>query len=108
LLYTINDLRISLLFFNLIINVLQDIKEVSLEKLANALRLPILFESRRQKVQPFLSLPILQISKLWFPLIKDCLAQNFMSNDAIYLVIDRTKWKRKNLTGFSLRQPTSP
>ena len=47
----------ELLFLNLLINVLQDIKEVSLEKIANAL-LPILFESRRKKIQRFLSLPI--------------------------------------------------
>ncbi|MHC5892608.1 DUF4114 domain-containing protein [Nostoc sp.] len=32
----------ELLFLNLLINVLQDIKEVSLEKIANALPVPIL------------------------------------------------------------------
>jgi hypothetical protein len=84
------------------INVLQDIKEISLEKLANALPLPILFESRRKKVQRFLSLPVLQLPKIWFPLIKDWLAQNFTSRDAIYLVIDRTKWERKNLIMISV------
>jgi hypothetical protein len=46
----------ELLFLNLLINVLQDIKEVSLEKIANALPVPILFESRRKKIQRFLSL----------------------------------------------------
>ncbi|MDP8964841.1 MAG: IS4 family transposase [Cyanobacteriota bacterium] len=92
----------ELLFFNLMINVLQDIKEISLEKLANALPLPILFESRRKKVQRFLSLPVLQLPKIWFPLIKDWLAQNFTSRDAIYLVIDRTKWERKNLIMISV------
>ena len=56
----------ELLFFNLLINVLQDIKEVSLEKIANALPIPILFESRRKKVQRFLSLPILNVEKIWF------------------------------------------
>lgn len=98
-----NQLKDSeLLFFNLMINVLQNIKEVSLEKLANALPLPILFESRRKKVQRFLSLPILQSHEIWLNLIKDWLAQNFMSSDAIYLVIDRTKWERKNLIMISV------
>lgn len=92
----------ELLFFNLLINVLQNIKEVSLEKLANALPLPILFESRRKKVQRFLSLPILNIEKIWFPLIKTWLAQNFTPHQIIYLVIDRTKWESKNLIMISL------
>lgn len=98
-----NQLKDSeLLFFNLMINVLQQIKEVSLEKLANALPLPILFESRRKKVQRFLSLPALQIQKIWFPIIKGWLEQNFTTGEALYLVIDRTKWERKNLLVVSL------
>jgi hypothetical protein len=98
-----NQLKDSeLLFFNLMINVLQDIKEVSLEKLASALPLPILFESRRKKVQRFLSLPILQIQKIWFPVIKGWVAQNLPTSETIYLVIDRTKWSQKNLIMISL------
>ncbi len=47
-----NQLESSeLLFLELMINVLQNIKEVSLEKIATALPIPILFESRRKKVQ---------------------------------------------------------
>jgi hypothetical protein len=87
----------EVLFLNLLINVIQDIKEVSLEKIANALPLPILFESRRKKVQRFLSLPILNIQKVWFPIIKNWLDENFQSRSRIHLVIDRTKWQRKNL-----------
>jgi hypothetical protein len=87
----------ELLFFNILINILQNIKEVSLEKLATAIPIPILFESRRKKVQRFLSLPSINIKTLWFPIIKDWLAQNFRENQLIYLVIDRTIWERKNL-----------
>ncbi|MBF2063910.1 MAG: IS4 family transposase [Calothrix sp. C42_A2020_038] len=90
------------LFFNILINILQDIKEVSLEKLATALPLPILFESRRKKIQRFLSLPIINIKTLWFPIIKDWLAQSFTDNQPIYLVIDRTIWERKNLIMISI------
>lgn len=64
--------------------------------------IPILFESRRKKVQRFLSLPILKIEKIWFPLIKTWLAQNFTPDQIIYLVIDRTKWECKNLIMISL------
>ncbi len=98
-----NQLETSeLLFLELIINVLQDIKEVSLEKIATALPLPILFESRRKKVQRFLSLPSLNIKTLWFPIIKDWIAQNFTAHQRIYLVIDRTSWDRKNLIMISI------
>jgi len=92
----------ELLFFNILINVMQNIKQVSLEKLATALPLPILFESRRKKIQRFLSLPNLNIKTLWFPIIKDWLAQNFTVNQPIYLVIDRTIWERKNLIIISI------
>jgi hypothetical protein len=90
------------LFFNILINILQDIKEVSLEKIATALPLPILFESRRKKIQRFLSLPLMNIKTLWFPIIKDWLGQNFTVNQPIHLVIDRTIWERKNLIMISI------
>ena len=90
------------LFINILINVVQEIKQVSLEKIANALPLPILFESRRKKLQRFLSLPILKVKKLWFPIIKDWLAQTFRENEFIYLVVDRTKWERQNLIVLSI------
>ena len=92
----------QLLFLNLLINVLQDIKEVSLEKIANALPIPIFFESRRKKIQRFLSLPILNIQSIWFPIIETWLNQKFSENQRIYLVIDRTKWQRNNLMMISL------
>jgi hypothetical protein len=61
-----------------------------------------LFESRRKKIQRFLSLPALNIKTLWFPIIKDWVAQNFSVNQPIYLVIDRTIWERKNLIVISI------
>lgn len=90
------------MLLTLIINVLQNIKEVSLEKIATALPIPILFESRRKKIQRFLSLPIFHTETLWFPIIKNWLSQNFSTNQIIYLVIDRTIWERKNLIMISL------
>lgn len=92
----------ELLFLNILINVLQDIKEVSLEKIATNLPLPILFNSRRKKLQRFISLPTINIKKLWLPIIKNWLTQNFSSSQTIYLVIDRTNWSRHNLIMLSL------
>jgi hypothetical protein len=52
----------------ILINLLQSIKQVNLEKLATALPLPILFESRRRKLQRFLMLPQLTVERIWLPL----------------------------------------
>jgi hypothetical protein len=92
----------QLLFLNILINILQEIKEVSIEKIATALPLPILFHSRRKKLQRFLSLPILNVKELWFPIIKEWLSQNFLPNQNIYLAIDRTNWERQNLIIVSM------
>ncbi|MDZ4872187.1 MAG: IS4 family transposase ISNpu4 [Chroococcidiopsis cubana SAG 39.79] len=97
-----NQLSESQLLFNLLINVLQNIQEVSLEKIANALPIPILFESRRKKIQRFLSLPILNVQEIWFPIIEIWLTQNLIENQRIYLVIDRTQWQQNNLMMISL------
>ena len=72
-------------------------KKVSLETLATALPIPILFESRRKKIQRFLSLPNLKIEKIWFPIVTTWLEQNFTSEKIIYVVIDRTNWACVNL-----------
>jgi hypothetical protein len=92
----------ELLFLELLIKILQDIKEVSLEKLSTALPLPILFNSRRKKVQRFLSLPTINIEKLWLPIIKNWLSQTFTSHQNIYLIIDRTNWARNHLIMISI------
>ena len=98
-----NQLESSeLLFLELLVEVLQNIKEVSLEKIATVLPVPILFESRRKKVQRFLSLPSLNIETLWFPIIKNWLTESFPKSQPIYLVIDRTIWERKNLIMISI------
>jgi hypothetical protein len=57
----------------ILINLLQSIKQVNLEKLATALPLPILFESRRRKLQRFLMLPQLTVERIWLPLISQWL-----------------------------------
>ncbi len=58
------------LLLSILIDLLQSIKVVKLEALAAALPLPIKFESRRHRLQRFLSLPILKVEKLGFPFIQ--------------------------------------
>ncbi|NEO65723.1 MAG: IS4 family transposase [Moorea sp. SIO4G2] len=90
------------IFLKILINLLQSIKKVNLEKLANTLPLPIKFESRRKRLQRFLSLPNLTIEKIWFPIFEELLKTYFTSETLIYLAIDRTNWGRINLFMVSL------
>jgi hypothetical protein len=81
----------------IIIIVLQTIRKIALESLATHLPLPIKFESRRRKIQRFLSLPNLTIKKIWFPIVKGWLKETFTAQSIVYLVIDRTTWANINL-----------
>ena len=90
------------LLLKLLINVLQVIQQVSLENLATALPLPILFESRRKKIQRFLSRPAWNIETIWFPIIRVWLNTYFTPGQVIYLVIDRTSWGCINLLMVSV------
>ncbi len=85
------------LLLKILLNLLQSIKKVNLERLANALPLAIKFESRRKRIQRFLSLPNLTIEKIWFPIIKEWLEKYFTDGKVIYIAIDRTNWSCINL-----------
>ncbi|MFW9259051.1 IS4 family transposase [Nostoc sp. CALU 546] len=94
--------RAEYLLLKILINLLQSIKTVSIEALATALPIPIFFESRRNKVQRFLSLNYINIEEIWFPIIKSWLEIYFPLNEVIYLVIDRTNWGCINLLMISV------
>ena len=85
------------LLLQILINLLQSIKKVSLETLAASMPIPIVFESRRKKIQRFLSLPNLSIEKIWFPSVTNWLSTYCEPEKIIYVVIDRTSWSRINL-----------
>ncbi len=85
------------LLLKILINLLQSIKKVSLESLATILPIPITFESRRKRIQRFLSLPNLKIEKIWFPIVTEWLETQFTSETIIHVVIDRTNWAWVNL-----------
>ncbi len=94
--------RAEYLLLKILINLLQSLKTVSLEALATALPIPILFESRRKKIQRFLSLNYINVEEIWFPIIRSWLEIYFPLNEVIYLVIDRTNWGCINLLMISV------
>ncbi len=55
----------------LLLKILQCIKDVRLEQLAQKLPLPILMDSRRRKLQRFLSLEHWTVENIWWPIIQD-------------------------------------
>lgn len=90
------------LLLKILLTLLQSIKKVSLETLATALPIPITFESRRKKIQRFLSFPSLTLEKTWFPIVTTWLKMHFTCEKIIYVVIDRTSWASVNLFVISV------
>ena len=90
------------LLLEILTNLLQSLKQVSLEKLASSLPLPIKFESRRKKIQRFLSLPEWNVQKIWLPLIIKWIESIINLQEMLYLAIDRTRWQSINILVISL------
>jgi hypothetical protein len=89
------------LFLEILINLLQTIKQVNLEKLAASLPLPILFESRRKKIQRFLSLPEWNVKIIWLSLITQWINTSIKPEEVLHLAIDRTRWQSINILVIS-------
>ena len=90
------------LLLRCLIQILQLTKTLSLEKLATALSLPILFISRKKKIQRFLMLPQLGFKTLWFPILRSLIPTLFPASSTLYLAMDRTNWRSTNLMVVSL------
>ncbi|MGK7932457.1 MAG: IS4 family transposase, partial [Microcystaceae cyanobacterium] len=72
-------------------------KTVKIERLAAHFSLPIKYESRRRRIQRFLKLDRVSVSLIWFPIIQKIIEKKYKKGARIYLVLDRTQWKDKNL-----------
>ncbi|PZO19735.1 MAG: IS4 family transposase [Leptolyngbya foveolarum] len=86
-------------------------RDVRLETIAEALPLPILFESRRKKVQRFLRLGVMDINHLWLGLFGRFIShQKVTANSIVYIAIDRTTWRDINLliVSFIWRKRATP
>ncbi len=86
----------------LLLKILQCIKDVRLEQLAQKLPLPILMDSRRRKLQRFLSLEHWTVENIWWPIIQDWLRPHFPAKTTLYCAVDRTQWGNNNLIVVSL------
>jgi hypothetical protein len=89
------------LLLEILINLLQSIKQVNLEKLATSLPLPILFESRRKKIQRFLSLEVWNVKTIWLSLIYQWIDESIDPKGVLHLAIDRTRWQSINILVIS-------
>jgi hypothetical protein len=85
------------LTLEILIWLLQVHKQVKIERLAAHFPLPILFESRRRHLQRFLKLSVLSIPIIWFPLIEAVIKLKIKLGERLFIAIDRTQWKDKNL-----------
>ena len=92
------------LLLTLLVGCLQRLQDMRLERLAEALPLTILMESRRKKIQRFLNLEILSIEKIWFPCVKEFVKETdkYRKGACVYLAIDRTNWGLRNILTVSL------
>ncbi|MBV8884492.1 MAG: hypothetical protein JO235_10925 [Chroococcidiopsidaceae cyanobacterium CP_BM_RX_35] len=82
--------------------VLQQHKQVRIERLAACLPLPILFESRRRHLQRFLILPQLSVVLIWLPLIQKIITTQIKPGKQVIIALDRTQWRTNNLLMVSL------
>ena len=87
----------QLLTIEVLVWLIQVHKQVRIERLAAHFPLPIEFESRRRHIQRFLQLPQLSVVLLWFPIISAIIQSKIKLGKRVYLAIDRTQWKDKNL-----------
>ena len=82
---------------SILISLINQYRQVKIEKLAGYFPLPIQFESRRKHLQRFLVLTALSVPLIWFPIISAIIAQKIPSGKSLVVAIDRTQWQDKNI-----------
>ncbi|GAB1544740.1 hypothetical protein NUACC21_74160 [Scytonema sp. NUACC21] len=87
----------QLITLKMLVWVLQNQKEVRIERLAANLPLPIQENSRRRHIQRFLKSNKLSVVLLWFPIIEEILARLFKPQSQLIIALDRTQWKDNNI-----------
>lgn len=85
----------QLITLNLLVWLLQNQKQVRLERLAATLPLAIQQNSRRRHLQRFLTLNALSVVLLWFPIIEVIINQHFKVGSQLTIAMDRTSVERK-------------
>ena len=87
----------QLITLKLLVWLLQNQKQVKIERLAATLPLPIQQNSRRRHIQRFLSLKRLSVVLLWFPLIQQIITRHMAKGKPLIIALDRTQWKENNI-----------
>jgi len=87
----------QLITLKLLVWLLQNQKQVRLERLAATLPLPIQQNSRRRHLQRFLTLNALSVVLVWFEIIKEILNRQVKVGSQLVIALDRTQWKENNL-----------
>jgi len=87
----------QLITLKLLVWLLQNQKQVKIERLAATLPLPIQQNSRRRHIQRFLNLRRLSVVILWFPLIKEIITRRISQGKQLIIALDRTQWQENNI-----------
>ena len=90
------------LTLQILVWLLQVHRQVRIERLASSFPYPIKCESRRKKIQRFLTLSRLSLTLLWFPLIKKIIKSQFKKSERLIITIDRTQWRENNISMVSV------
>lgn len=85
------------LLLSLLVILLDTLRDVRLETLAQALPLPILFESRRKKVQRFLTLGVFNLKTFWVSVFEVFAGEQLKGQTTVYVALDRTTWGQVNI-----------
>lgn len=94
--------KAQLITLKMLVWLLQNQKQVRIERLAASLPLPIQQNSRRRHIQRFLTLNALSVVLLWFPIIEAIINQHFKLGSQLTIAMDRTQWKENNVLMVSV------
>ncbi len=86
----------------ILVELLQKERRITIERLATLFPQPILFESRRRNLQRFLNLPQITPQAMWFPIAKQWIKRHIPRGQILQIVLDRTQWQNHNLMMVSL------
>jgi hypothetical protein len=92
----------QLITLKMLVWLLQNQKQVRIERLAAALPLPIEQNSRRRHLQRFLTLNALSVVLLWFPIIEEILSKQIKTGSQVIIALDRTQWNENNVLMVSI------
>ncbi|WP_208099120.1 hypothetical protein [Nostoc sp. 106C] len=92
----------QLITLKMLVWLLQNQKQIRLERLAATLPLPIQENSRRRHLQRFLTLNALSVVLLWFPIIEEIINRHFKAGSQLTIAMDRTQCKENNVLMVSV------